>query len=80
MPVNKAQTVYCKSICESARHEATIVFFFNQGLKAPSIVKALEEESISVSRVSVYKLLLKYQQTGTVARHAYIHYKCRLKA
>ena len=47
-----------------------ILFFYNQGLKAPSIAKALRGEDISVSRVGVHKLLVKYQQTRSVARRA----------
>ena len=46
-----------------------IVLFHKQGLKAPSIAKALRSEDINVSRVGIHKLLVKYQETGTVARH-----------
>ena len=43
-----------------------IVSFHNHGLKAPSIARALGRESISVSRVGIYKLLMKYLETGAV--------------
>ena len=44
--------------------------FHNRGIKAPSIAKALNREGFSASRVGVHKLLVKYQETGTVARRA----------
>ena len=47
-----------------------IVFYFTRGLKAPSIAKALGREGINVSRVGIHKLLLKYQETGSVTRRA----------
>ena len=47
-----------------------IVSFHNHGLKALSIIKALGREGISVSRVGIHKLLMKYQEMGAVARRA----------
>jgi transposase len=47
-----------------------IVFYFTLGLKASSIAKALGREGINVSRAGIHKLLLKYQETGSVTRCA----------
>ena len=46
------------------------VSLFHEGLKAPAIAKALGREGIRVSHVSVHKLLVKYEKTGSVTRQA----------
>lgn len=44
------------------------VYLFMDGKNAPAITKALCDESHVVLRVSIHKLLIKYRETGTVAR------------
>ena len=45
-----------------------ILYWFNQGLKAPSIAKALEEERLGCLRCGIAKFLKVYQATGSIAR------------
>ena len=45
-----------------------IVFWRNEGLKAPSICKKLRSEGLSCTREEVYKFLLKYEATGSICR------------
>jgi len=45
-----------------------VVYYYDQGLRAPSITKLLQEEGINVSRVGVYKFLIRYKRTGNLAR------------
>ena len=45
-----------------------IVFWRNEGLKAPSICKKLRLEGLSYTREGVYKFLLKYEATGSICR------------
>ena len=45
-----------------------IIFYHNQDVRPPMIAKALRKEGIVALCVGVYKLLLKYLETGTVAR------------
>ena len=45
-----------------------ILSHYFAGHKAPSIQKLLKAEGVSVSRVAIWKFLLKYKRTGTIAR------------
>ena len=45
-----------------------ILFWFSQGLRAPAIAKALEEEKLRCSRYGIHKFLKVYQATGSIAR------------
>ena len=45
-----------------------IVFWRNEGLKAPSICKKLRSEGLSCTREGVHKFLLKYEATGSICR------------
>ena len=45
-----------------------ILVLYSNGHRAPKIAKILKEEGIRISRVSVWKFISRYQQTGCVAR------------
>ena len=45
-----------------------IVFFHNQGHKAPTISRLLREEGLSASRRGIDKFLTKFKQTGSIGR------------
>ena len=45
-----------------------ILALASEGLKAPAIVKNLQKENLQCSRVGVHKFLVKYQETGSIAR------------
>lgn len=45
-----------------------IVFYYHQGLKAPSISSRLREEGITASRVGVFKFLNSYRSSASIAR------------
>ena len=57
-----------KRMVYSTYKKQRILFWFNQGLKPPSIAKALEEERLSYSRYGVTKFLKEYQATGSIVR------------
>lgn len=58
----------CEKMVYSTYKKQRIIYWFNQGLKAPSIAKALEEERLSCSRCGIAKFLKVYQATGSIAR------------
>ena len=45
-----------------------ILEYYFAGDKAPTIEKKLRKEKISVTRVGIWKVIKKYQSTGTLAR------------
>ena len=45
-----------------------IVYYCDRGFRAPKIAKLLQNEGITISRVSVYKFLIRYRSTGSLAR------------
>ena len=45
-----------------------ILALASEGLKAPAIAKNLQKENLQCSRVGVHKFLVKYQETGSIAR------------
>ena len=45
-----------------------IVFYYQQGLKAPSIASRLSEEGITASRVGIFKFLKSYCSSASIAR------------
>ena len=45
-----------------------IIYFYEQGYRAPLIARLLLEEDIVASRVGVAKLIGRYQQTRTIVR------------
>ena len=45
-----------------------IVYYFNQGHKAPTISRLLHAEGLSASRRGIHKFLMKYLQTGSIGR------------
>ena len=45
-----------------------IVYYFNQGHKAPTISRLLRAEGLSASRRGIHKFLTKYLQTGSIGR------------
>ena len=45
-----------------------IVYYFNQGHKAPTISRLLHAEGLSASRRGIHKFLTKYLQTGSIGR------------
>ena len=52
----------------SAYKKQRILYWFNKGLKAPSIAKALQEERLRCSRNGIAKFLKVYRATGSIAR------------
>ena len=52
----------------SAYKKQRILYWFNNGLKAPSIAKALQEEQLRCSRCGIAKFLKVYQATGSIER------------
>ncbi len=47
-----------------------ILFFHEQGYKAPTIAKLLREERVRCTRVGVAYFLKKFAETGTISRRA----------
>lgn len=45
-----------------------ILVLYSDGNTAPKIVQILKEENIRISRVSVWRFLVRYKKTGTIAR------------
>ena len=45
-----------------------VIFYHQRGYKAPTIAQLLREEGIIVTRVGVYKFLIRYRDTGTLQR------------
>ena len=45
-----------------------IVYYFNQGHKAPTISRLLRAEGLSASQRGIHKFLTKYLQTGSIGR------------
>ena len=45
-----------------------IVYYFNKGLKPPTISRLLREEGMQASRKGIGKFLAKYLETGTIRR------------
>ena len=45
-----------------------MLYFYFQGLRAPTISRLLENEGIMVSRRGVAKFLKRYLATGTIVR------------
>ena len=52
----------------SAYKKQRILYWFNNGLKAPSIAKAFQEERLRCSRCGIAKFLKVYRATGSIAR------------
>ena len=46
-----------------------VIFYYEKGYKAPRIADLLVKEGIRITRVSVYRFLLKYEETGSIRRH-----------
>jgi len=44
------------------------IFFYSQGLKAPTIAKLLQDEGIRTTRVAVHYFLKRYEASGTINR------------
>lgn len=40
----------------------------SEGVRAPTIAKELQKESLKYSRVGVHKFLFKFQETGSISR------------
>ena len=47
-----------------------IMFYYNQGFRAPTIGKVLEDEGIKVSRRGVAKFVSRVEVTGSIERQA----------
>ena len=45
-----------------------VIFYYEKGYKAPKIADLLVKEGIRITRVSVYRFLLKYEETGSIRR------------
>ena len=45
-----------------------VVFYYEKGYKAPKIADLLVKEGIRITQVSVYRFLLKYEETGSMRR------------
>ena len=45
-----------------------LFFYYEKGYKAPKIADLLVKEGIRITRVSVYRFLLKYEETGSMRR------------
>lgn len=45
-----------------------IIYYYQQGYRAPTICLLLQKEQLSVSRVGIAKFLSKYEETGSIAR------------
>ena len=45
-----------------------ILYYYSQGLKAPTITKLLRQEHLSCSRACVHKFLNKFKETGNLQR------------
>ena len=49
-------------------YKRQIVYYFNEGHKAPTILRLLRAEGLSASRRGIHKFLTKYLQTGSIGR------------
>ena len=45
-----------------------IIFYHNQGYKAPTIERLLRAEGLAASRRGISKFIAKYRETGSVGR------------
>ena len=48
--------------------EQRIIYYHSMGIKAPKIAKLLKDEGIQISRVAVHMFLIRYRETGSLAR------------
>ena len=46
-----------------------VVFYYEKGYKAPKIADLVVKKGIRITQVSVYRFLLKYEETGSIWRH-----------
>ena len=46
-----------------------ILFYYQQGYKAPTIAKLLREDDVRCTRVGVVYFLNNFRRTGTIVRH-----------
>ena len=60
----------CSMVYSECVKQRIVILHQTEGLKSPTIAKALRAEGISVSRVGVHKLLTCYEQTGRTSRRA----------
>ena len=52
----------------STYNKQRILALASEGLKAPVIIKELQKENLQSSRVGVRNFLVKFQETGSIAR------------
>ena len=45
-----------------------ILFWYSKGFKAPTIMQKMHQEGMSCSRQGIYKLIKRYQLSGSIAR------------